>query len=246
MLERLIFSAENEKKYLILFSELFAVFLIMSLFNYFLGGNYIFLVALSALSVSYPITKFIRRLDHEELFKHSIADTILLFKRQILVFWLIFISSTLTFLLTFNLLKDTSFHQLVITSLSGFMINPNLTFTEILLNNLFVGFLGFGVAFISTSGLVFLIIWNASLLAYVVQNISELPFYISLLGYLSHGLLEIAGFVLLGLAGSLISYRLERFSRFDRSANKFLLRNFILLIVFGIFLITIGAFFEVL
>lgn len=243
MLERLLFRAENEEKYLLLFLELLVVFIFLLLFNRLLGGDYLFLVALCSLSISYPVTKFIRKIDHTELLPHTVRDIVELFRRQLIVFWIVFITSVLVFAIGFSHIKNTSFHQAVISALSGFMINTDLSFFDIFLNNISVGFLGMGIAFISTSTLVFLIIWNASLLAYVVQSAQNIT---ALLGYLPHGLLEIGGFVLLGLAGSLTSYRLERYSRFTADANRYLFRNVALLLVFGIILITMAAFFETL
>ncbi|MFT4326283.1 MAG: stage II sporulation protein M [Candidatus Woesearchaeota archaeon] len=247
MLERWIFNDEENAHFLRLFTEMFIVFLVVSFLNYFIKGNFLFLVALSSISVAYPVTKYIRREDHNELFDHSMSDVLQRFDRQMLVFWVIFIAATIAFIITFGLLTDTTFHANIVESVSGRMVNPDLSFSDIFFNNLYVGFITFLVALVSTSGIIFIIVWNASMLTYVLaQSGTRISSLTMMFSYLGHALLEIGGFVMLGMAASLLSYRIERFKRFDRHANKVLFINFSLLVIIGIVLIFLGALVETL
>ena len=81
-------------------------------------------------------------------------------------------------------------------------------FSRILLNNLQVMGFSFFFSFIFGAGMVFIIAWNASILGvYVGAKLSETVWHIPLvtLGFLPHGIPEIAGFVAAGLAGGLLS-----------------------------------------
>jgi uncharacterized membrane protein SpoIIM required for sporulation len=246
MLERIIFKDEEESNFIKLFVEIFFIFICLCFLNVLLGGNYLFLVALTSISIAYPVVKYIRRQNHLELLEDDLANSLNHFNRQIMVTWLVFVAATLAFMLTFTLLKDYSFHAKVVSSITGNITQITYSLSDILLNNLYVAFLTFLIALISTSGLLFVIIWNASILAFVLAQASTfVESFGMFFGYIGHGLLEIAGYVLIGLAASILSYRIERYKRYNKEANKHLLKQFFVLLFLGVLLILIGALAEV-
>lgn len=245
MLERIIFKDEEDSSFIKLFVEIFIIFLLLCFLNILLGGNYLFLVAITSISIAYPVVKYIRRQNHLELIDENINHSLNYFNRQMLVGWVIFVAATLAFLLTFTLLRDFTFHEMIVSQITG-NITGNISFMDILLNNLYVGFLTFLVAFISTSGIIFILVWNASVLAYVLAQASTFSqTSIMFLHFISHGLLEIGGYILIGLAASILSYRIERYKRYNKFASKHLLKQFFLLLMLGLGLILIAAIVEV-
>ena len=91
---------------------------------------------------------------------------------------------------------------------TGAAIEQGSLFSRILVNNLQVMAFSFFFSFIFGAGAVFIIAWNASILGvYVGAKLSETVWHIPLvtMGFLPHGIPEIAGFVTAGLAGGLLS-----------------------------------------
>ncbi len=247
MIDRFILKDELNHSFFRLFLEFFLIILLLGLISSFFGANYIFLVMISAISLSYPVVKFIKDRESKKLNENKIKDTIFFLDEQILIFWILFLSATIAFWIVLPLLSSHSFHSSILDSIFMSITNVEFSFGEILVNNLSVALITFFIAFISTSGIVFVLIWNASILSYVLYNVGNIFENFPLLfGYLGHGLLEIAGFVLVGLAGSLLSYRFEWFQELKKDTNKTLIKDFLILISLGIFLIFLAAFFETL
>jgi uncharacterized membrane protein SpoIIM required for sporulation len=93
-------------------------------------------------------------------------------------------------------------------SVTGAAADQSGLFSRILINNLQVMGFSFFFSFIFGAGMVFIIAWNASILGvYVGAKLSETIWHVPMvtLGFLPHGIPEIAGFITAGLAGGLLS-----------------------------------------
>ncbi len=93
-------------------------------------------------------------------------------------------------------------------SVTGAAVDQGAMFNMILVNNLQVMFFSLVFSFIFGAGVAFIVAWNASILGvYVGAKLSETIWHIPFvtLGFLPHGIPEIAGFVAAGLAGGLLS-----------------------------------------
>lgn len=248
MLERWIFQAEEELDFLKLFVEIFVLTICLAFVNSLIGGNFLFLVALTSITLAYPITKYIRHQDHLELTRYQTEHSLFgRLNRQLLVGWCVFLAVTLAFLITFPLLKDVSFQANFISSITGAITQSSIGFNKIVLNNLFVAFMVGIIALISTSGLVFVLLWNSSILVYVIASaVTIADGFNILVRSIGHGLLEIAGYILMGLAASLLAYRFERFKRFPKEANLILLKHVIFITLLSILFIVVAAILEVL
>jgi len=93
---------------------------------------------------------------------------------------------------------------------SGNMVGAN--FYRILLNNTQVMFFSFLFSFIFGAGAIFIITWNASVLGVYVGQLSKTLWHIPIvsLSFLPHGIPEIVGYLLAGLAGGLLSAAIIR------------------------------------
>jgi len=87
-----------------------------------------------------------------------------------------------------------------------------ISFARVLLNNLQVMGFAFVFSLLFGAGAVFVIVWNASILGVYVGRLSKTIFHIpgEMLTFLPHGIPEISGYVLAGIAGGIISAAIIR------------------------------------
>jgi uncharacterized membrane protein SpoIIM required for sporulation len=84
----------------------------------------------------------------------------------------------------------------------------NIMFSQILFNNLFLVFNTFVTSSLFLLALIFVVVWNASILAYYLYSLSSHSnAAVTFLNVLVHALLEIGGYVWAGLLGAILSYR---------------------------------------
>ena len=93
--------------------------------------------------------------------------------------------------------------------------------------------------------MVFILVWNASVLGVFLSKIININPITALL-YLPHGLLEISGFILAGIAGALLSHQFEHFKKEHRNKKVFrrILNDIGLLVFIGVVAIIIGGLIE--
>lgn len=120
----------------------------------------------------------------------------------------------------------------------------------IIRNNLFVMGITFIITFFITSGIIFVLAWNASVLGVWIGSISSSPAHVALftLPYLLHAILEIGGYVLAGVAGALLSYQIEALIMHEDGAeavNRTVLMDVLILLVLAILAILAGGYVEV-
>jgi uncharacterized membrane protein SpoIIM required for sporulation len=121
---------------------------------------------------------------------------------------------------------------------------------EILANNIRLFALTFFLSFFITAGVVFILVWNASVLGVFLAKISQTIWHLPLLtiAYMPHGLFEIAGYVLAGIAGGLLSHHVEHFLFEKKIGKKRFMQvwlDVLILIAIGIMSILVAGLIEV-
>lgn len=118
-------------------------------------------------------------------------------------------------------------------------------FNRILYNNLQVMLFSFVFSFIFGAGAIFIICWNASVLGVYVGQLSKFIWNIPLVSlyFLPHGLFEIGGYVVAGLAGGLISAAVIRKNK--THILKVIIFDCMKLLALAVVLVVIGAGLEV-
>jgi uncharacterized membrane protein SpoIIM required for sporulation len=120
------------------------------------------------------------------------------------------------------------------------------TFSKILMNNVGVLFLSFLFSFLFGAGAVFILAWNASVLATAIGiaaksygGIGALP--LAILTYFPHGSLEILAYFIGGIAGGLVSTVITR-----RKGGKFwfIMKDGMQLMIISIIILVIAGFIE--
>jgi len=137
---------------------------------------------------------------------------------------------------------------LTISSITG-NATKSAIFSKILFNNIGVMVVCFAFSLFYSSGAIFLISWNASVLGVVVgqgaKNLMGIPSIpLVLLSYFPHGIFEFTGYILAGIAGGILSIALARHKE-SRKHFLFVLQDSLLLFAMGIVFIFIGAIIEV-
>jgi cellulose synthase/poly-beta-1,6-N-acetylglucosamine synthase-like glycosyltransferase len=172
------------------------------------------------------------------------------FYREVIIsFVAIFAGMTLVFSLLYLLLPpeiaEKSFQTQIneIKAIRGYFWFGG-TFQTILINNIGVLFLSFLFSFIYGSGAIFILAWNASILATAssmlaksLGGVYKLP--IALLSYMPHGSLEIVAYFLAAIAGGVASYHLTRSNDITN-----LLGDTLFLLSLGMLFLLLGAVVE--
>ncbi|MFP4045746.1 MAG: stage II sporulation protein M [Candidatus Aenigmatarchaeota archaeon] len=261
MLERIWVEQERENHFLtsFLLSLVFSLAAIL-ISHYFVpfqisGRNYGGLIAvlLTSLTASYPLLRYLEKREEEEEKMEDLEEKKLLQRHwtELEIYLAFFLGVMLAFTITAFVLPSEFFHtqSAVISSITGRMVNTGLLMT-ILENNISVFFLTFFLSFLLTAGMVFILVWNASVLgvflADVSQSFSRLP--LMALSYLPHGILEIGAYALAGISGFFLSHHFECFFEPDVDSRKIfkLCRDSMLILIVGLLMLLIAGFVEVL
>ena len=168
------------------------------------------------------------------------------YREIIMTFVAIFSGMTLVFSLLYLLLPteiaEKSFQTQIneIKAIRGYFWFGG-TFQTILINNIGVLFLSFLFSFIYGSGAIFILAWNASILATAVSMLAKslggaykLP--LALLSYMPHGSLEIVAYFLAAIAGGIASYNLTK-----GKEVKPLIEDCLFLLALGMVFLLLGA-----
>lgn len=250
---------ERQNKYfhIFLFAALFTGLAIF-VTHYFLQFQHGLLVVLiSSLAATYPITRYIREKEKEEealVEKHKEEKILERHARELAVYLSFFMGTLFTFTVSSFLLPSSFYaiQQNEIQSIQGATGNiavPTL-FRTIIVNNLRVFALSFLLSFLLSAGLIFILVWNSSVfgffLAQTSQNIFNLPQYLVL--YLPHGILEIAGYVLAGVSGALLSHHFGHLKDKDYELEVFtgIMKDISIVFGLGLLCILVGGVVEVL
>lgn len=149
----------------------------------------------------------------------------------------IFVGVTLAFFMLALNVSDAFEIQKAVLGPAGNAVS-NAGFSAILSNNLMVFSAVFLLSMLIGSAGAFILTWNASVLGVFLAGVAETQ-PLKVLAYLPHSLFEMSGFIIGGIAGSLISAAVYR-HHFDRETWIDYLR----LLALGVLCIFAGAFLE--
>lgn len=209
-------------------------------------------VLLASLVASYPLIRYLEKRETDEEKSKNLKEMHLLERHwtELEIYLAFFLGTALSFALSKSLFPNNSFHTQtkVIESISGRLISVGL-FQEIIMNNLSVFFITFLLSFLLTAGMVFILVWNASVLGVFLADISKglahLPFVA--VSYLPHGILEISGYTLAGISGFFLSHESqELFEWKDKGRAIQMIKDSVFLLFLGFVLLVIAGLLETL
>jgi hypothetical protein len=229
----------------------------------------IFVVLFTIIPSVYFLTIYIKRqegLDEKDIEKHYSRGFWMRHDRDILVFLFYFGGLTASFALwsffcgpfnplggiiscpadTFQiqLMKVQEIRSVTGNLLEGSGVDHYKDFGRVFGNNMQV--LGFAFLFslLFGAGAVFIVVWNASILGSFIGKLSETFFHIPgvSLNFLPHGIPEIGGYLLAGLAGGLISAAVIRGHRQEILMG--IIMDAVKLLALSVLFIFLGALIE--
>ncbi|MBN2331094.1 MAG: stage II sporulation protein M [Candidatus Aenigmarchaeota archaeon] len=186
----------------------------------------IFSVIFTIIPSVYFLTIFIKKqesMDEKDIARHYEKGFWTRHDRDILIFLFYFFGLTFSFAFwafmlpggTFQIqtMKIQEIRVLAGNILSGSAAsNSVMDFSKVFVNNLQVMMFAFVFSLLFGAGAVFIVVWNASILGVYIGKLSESLFHIPMvsLSFLPHGIPEIAGYLMAGLAGGVISAAIIR------------------------------------
>lgn len=137
-------------------------------------------------------------------------------------------------------MQDITYVESIRTSITGNAVRADV-FDIIFWNNVRVYVIGILLSFIYGTGGVFILTWNASVIAAllateIMETGSIITGIARFLAILPHGVVEYGAYVVAGFTGALISLLL-----LQRGWNRHLIRDAIIFLVTGIILLYVGA-----
>lgn len=123
-------------------------------------------------------------------------------------------------------------------------------FLAIIGNNLKVLLLSLIFALIYGAGFLFIIIWNASVMGFVIGDLAKNTFGlaglpIAFIKYFTHGIPEILAYLVISLAGGIIYVAAWKGDLFKEGRRKTILKDTLILILISIALVIISAIIEI-
>lgn len=263
MLERVIVEVDRSDHYLdigilSLFFTLLAVLLVHGLIPFQIGDTNlagVMTVLIASLAVAYPFSHHILQREQEDI-GDRLSERRLLYRHMadLKLYTVYFLGTTVAFAISTFFVPETFYSVQfdVLESIgapTGQVIGQPL-FQTILENNLWVMLVTFVLTFFFTAGIVFILAWNASVLGVLIGDLSQSLIEVPLmtLPYLPHGLLEIGGYILAGMAGAILSYGVELGVVEDSSfaVERTVVTDVATLMVLATACIVVGAVVEVL
>lgn len=207
-------------------------------------------VLLASLTASYPLIRYLEMREEDTEDVEDLEELELLKRHwtELEIYLAFFLGVTLAFSLSSFLLPASFFtnQDAVIGSISGKLVSQGL-FMEIITNNLSVFILTFVLSFLLTAGMVFILVWNASVLGVFLAKISESFFHlpIAALSYLPHGVLEIGAYILAGISGFFLSHEFPEFWGWDEKTRTLkLMESSIVVFGLGLLMLVLAALLE--
>ena len=228
----------------------------------------VFLTAMASIPLMY---RTLRYEEHEDLEIKEEYPLIKQHSKAALFFLMLFLGFSLTFSLLYlflpsNLLKTTFSAQIstihAINRPTGSAISLDI-FMKIFANNMRVLFFCIFFSFFYGAGAIFILAWNASVIGAAIGSLARSKIneslvkfgfvnaghyfnalYLGVLRYTPHGLLEVIGFFVGGLAGGIISVAVVNHDFGSREFNHIIADSLDLLIL-AIIIIFLAAIIEV-
>jgi uncharacterized membrane protein SpoIIM required for sporulation len=224
----------------------------------FLGQNglfLVFLIVLSLLPATISNLKYEERKKEYDHFWDYLYNLNFIYRHSNIIIYyisiIIAVSSTVSFfyLLLPSEISNRIFSNQIATvaQITGSFSSQEM-FLKIFINNLIVMCVCFIFSLFYSTGAIFLISWNASVLGIAVgQGAKELFGFASiplvLFSYLPHGLPEFLGYIFAGIAGGILSVAITRHKE-SRKHKIFVLKDSLLLFSVGVLFILVGAIIE--
>lgn len=205
MLPEVILREENLKRY----DLLFLTGLISALVGFVIASfafpsrMAVFTVVFAALPLVYPLTtKFLE--DENNNKPH---------RAEIFSYFSLFVGQSTAFLILGILAGDSFQAQMDVIGATGNFFSFDSLFVQILSNNLTVFALIFLAAALVGSAGAFILTWNASVLGVFFSHLLSLQGteeYVSPVMYIPHATMEMSGFIIAGITGSMVSAAIYR------------------------------------
>ena len=249
-----------------LFFTLISVYLTKFLLPISYGLVSVFLVSLVG---AYPLIAYLRSEENEEMVKRLSEDKLLArHANELAIYLSFFLGVTFGYIIS-TYIFPAEFFSIQVEVIQGIrgesiggsaigatgdvlgnVIISNL-FEKIITNNLWVFFLTFVVSFLISAGMVFVLVWNASVLGVFLAKASTgvADLQILILSYLPHGILEIAAYILAGLSGALLSYQFGYYyntKKYKTETFVRVIKDSIILVIGGLFCLLIAGIIEIL
>lgn len=174
-------------------------------------------------------------------------------EKDLIMFLFFFLGVTFAFSLWAFFLKPNFFHvqmteiQRVRAAISGQAVMKGSieSFIGVTMNNLNVLVFSFVFSILFGAGMVFILVWNASILGVYVGELSKSIYEIPLvtMQFLPHGIPEVVGYLCAGLSGGLLSAAILRSHKLE-VLSKIFVDSMIILVV-GVLFVLLGAVIEV-
>ena len=249
---------ENKPIYIFFFGLIFTI--LASLVSELIFPSYIGIISVFLVSLvgAYPMITYLRKKEAEEMKGKMCEEKLLKRHEDELVMYLsFFLGVTLGFVISSYFLPTGYFEiqEGVILSIRGSItgnILSNSFFQMIISNNIWVFFLTFLVSFLFSAGMIFILVWNASVLGVFLARASRniTHFHLLAVSYLPHGLLEIAAYILAGISGALVSYQFDyyfiRKDKYDFDSVIRAIKDVMILITIGLVCLFLAGLIEVL
>jgi len=265
--------AETHPTKLIFFGFLYAtigLFLGNWIFNEHASLVMVFLTTMAALPLVYNIIKVEEKKDLSDMREQNLMME---HSKALFVFMFFFLGATIAFAFWYVVLpSDMIINMFEIqtntitnlrASVTGQATGKSRVFFDILSNNLKVLIFCILFSFLYGVGAIFILTWNASVIGVAIGDLIRTGIYeiekkfflfsaheyvgitvYGLLRYAIHGVVEIAGYFIAGLAGGIISIAAIRHDFGTKKYEKIILDASVLLLL-SLFLIFFAAFLEV-
>ncbi len=263
MLEGIWLREEYKNNLLVIFFfALFFTVMAVYLTNYILpisqGLVAVFLVSLMG---AYPLIAYLRSEEKVEMIKRLSEEKLL--KRhanELAIYLAFFLGVTFGFIIADFIFPQNFFAiQIeIIEGIRGASIGAvtgnaiiSTLFERIINNNLWVFFLTFIISFLFSAGMIFVLVWNASVLGVFIARVSGgvSEMHIVALSYLPHGILEIASYILAGISGALLSYQFGYYyttKEYKKETFFRVIKDSVVLIIGGLACLFVAGLIEIL
>jgi len=239
MLEKIFIKYEDNYNFFVVLLLTFFITILLGIFCYYTFNHPYVFIGLISLALCYPVMKHLLSKEKDVDKLKGLKSFITLYRNELFIYLSIFLGTSLAILLMFflNIIKNISIYENIVKLSTGnFFLNSN--FYNILINNIGVTLLTFTLSMLMFGGFLFILVWNGSILAYYLNYVVT-DKILTFLAILPHLFFEIGGFILAGLAGTILMYGLE----YKQEKMRFIKIGLIILSISLLFII-IGAFLE--
>jgi stage II sporulation protein M len=137
-----------------------------------------------------------------------------------------------------------------IRSITGNAISASSSFIQILKNNLNVVLVSLVFALFFGAGAIYILVWNASIIGYVIGAASQETFGLGAIPavavkYMLHGIPEMLAYILAAIAGGIMYFSLLRGDLTKENRTRRLIIDFLTLLLIAILLLLLAAAIEV-